>query len=94
VWQEDYYEKVVEWYLCPQLNHHKPVLLGIMGRGQPIYTASLQAQPYHGEVLTRFLSLPIKSLIYLFNLWIERGLTNLGNYGVTTNLIRLQNGVI
>jgi hypothetical protein len=69
-------------------------LLGTMGRGQPVYATNLQAEPYTMEVPTAFYHPPIKSLIYPFNLQIERGLANLGDYGVTADVMRLWNGVI
>jgi hypothetical protein len=37
---------------------------------------------------------PVELLIYPFNLRIEWGLANLGDYGVTADIMRLQNGII
>jgi hypothetical protein len=68
-WQGgEYHEEQVGCYLCPQLNHHEPVLLGTMGRGQPVYALTLQAAPYTQEVLTAFHAPLIESLVYPFNL--------------------------
>jgi hypothetical protein len=65
-----------------------------MGRGQPVYALTLQVKPFTKEVPTTFQAPPIESLIYPFNLWIERGLANLGNYGVTTDVMQLRTGVL
>jgi hypothetical protein len=65
-----------------------------MGRGQPIYVMPLQAQPYQGEVPDGFYPLPVKSLIYPFDLRIEQGLSDLGDYGVTADVMRLQDRVV
>jgi hypothetical protein len=65
-----------------------------MGRGQPTYMTPLQATPYQGEVPAGFHHPPVESLIYPFNLRIKHGLANLGDYGVTADIMRLRNGVI
>jgi hypothetical protein len=72
VWQEgEYHDEVIDHYLCLQLNHHKPVLLRTIGRGQLIYTMPIQAQPFQGEVPDNFHSSLVELLIYPFDLRIE-----------------------
>jgi hypothetical protein len=90
VWQGgEHHDKEVGHYLQPQLKCHKPVLLGTMGRGQPVYVMPLQAEPYTQEVPATFHAPPIESLVYPFDLWIKRGLANLGDYRVTTDVMQL-----
>jgi hypothetical protein len=66
----------------------------MMGRGQPIYAMTLQAQLYQGEVPEGFQSPPVELLIYPFNLRVKRGLANLGDYGVMADVIQLRQGVV
>jgi hypothetical protein len=65
-----------------------------MGRGQPIYAMSLQAEPYQGEVPSNFHHPTVESLVYPFDLRIEQGLTNLEDYRMMADVMMLRNGIV